>query len=142
MEVPSTDAGVVKEIKVKMGDKVSQGSLIVVLETAGAETSVEKEKPSVSPQKETQVEKTEERPVQTGTVIPAVDNENIHAGPLVRKLAREFGVNLSEVPPSITSTFFNFPTQKRSLVWLFTVKRKMSKCLLLWILEGKPGRTH
>jgi len=35
MEVPSTEAGVVKEIRVKIGDKVSQGSAIVVVETAG-----------------------------------------------------------------------------------------------------------
>ena len=34
MEVPSTEAGVVKEIRVKIGDKVSQGSPIVVVETA------------------------------------------------------------------------------------------------------------
>ena len=34
MEVPSTHAGVVKEVKVKLGDKVSMGSLLLVLETA------------------------------------------------------------------------------------------------------------
>jgi pyruvate/2-oxoglutarate dehydrogenase complex dihydrolipoamide acyltransferase (E2) component len=36
MEVPSTEAGVVKEIRVKVGDKVSEGSPIVVIETAAA----------------------------------------------------------------------------------------------------------
>jgi len=36
MEVPSTHAGTVKEVRVKVGDKVSQGTLIAVLETAGA----------------------------------------------------------------------------------------------------------
>ena len=34
MEVPSTEAGIVKEIRVKLGDKVSEGSPIVVIETA------------------------------------------------------------------------------------------------------------
>src|ERR1700674_3092868 len=38
MEVPSTQAGTVKEIKVKVGDKVSQGTLIAVLDTAEALT--------------------------------------------------------------------------------------------------------
>lgn len=37
MEVPSTEAGVVKEIRVKVGDKVSEGSAIVVIETAAAD---------------------------------------------------------------------------------------------------------
>ena len=36
MEVPATEAGVVKEIRVKIGDKVSEGSPIVVIETAAA----------------------------------------------------------------------------------------------------------
>ena len=36
MEIPSSAAGVVKELKVKLGDKVSQGSTMVVLETEGA----------------------------------------------------------------------------------------------------------
>jgi len=36
MEVPSTHAGTVKEVRVKIGDKVSQGTLIAVLESEGA----------------------------------------------------------------------------------------------------------
>src|SRR5882672_12391623 len=36
MEIPSPDAGVVKELKLKVGDKVSQGSVILALETSGA----------------------------------------------------------------------------------------------------------
>src|SRR3954451_17297471 len=36
MEIPSSHAGVVKELKVKLGDKVKEGSLVLVLETTGA----------------------------------------------------------------------------------------------------------
>ncbi|KPF47703.1 hypothetical protein D621_16900, partial [beta proteobacterium AAP51] len=36
MEIPSTHAGVVKEMKVKLGDKVSQGTLVLMVEAAGA----------------------------------------------------------------------------------------------------------
>ena len=36
MEIPCSHAGVVKELKVKLGDKVKQGSVVVVLEVAGA----------------------------------------------------------------------------------------------------------
>ena len=36
MEIPSSAAGVVKELKVKLGDKVAEGSVVLMLETAGA----------------------------------------------------------------------------------------------------------
>ena len=36
MEVPSSSAGVVKEVKIKVGDRVSEGMVVVVLEAAGA----------------------------------------------------------------------------------------------------------
>ena len=39
MEIPSTHAGVVKEIRVKVNDKVSEGSVILVIEAAGAATA-------------------------------------------------------------------------------------------------------
>jgi pyruvate/2-oxoglutarate dehydrogenase complex dihydrolipoamide acyltransferase (E2) component len=39
MEIPSSHAGVVKELKVKLGDKVAEGSVVVLLEAAGAQTA-------------------------------------------------------------------------------------------------------
>jgi pyruvate/2-oxoglutarate dehydrogenase complex dihydrolipoamide acyltransferase (E2) component len=35
MDIPSSVAGVVKEVKVKLGDKVSEGAIVVLIETAG-----------------------------------------------------------------------------------------------------------
>src|SRR4051794_41209856 len=39
MEIPSTHAGVVKDLKVKLGDKVAEGSVLLTLETTGAAVS-------------------------------------------------------------------------------------------------------
>lgn len=99
MEIPSSEEGVVKDVKVKLGDKVSQGSLIVVLEASQATAEVavpaaKKEEPAPVSAPVVSVDKQEET-VQTGAVIPADHNIDIHAGPAVRKLAREFGVDLS-----------------------------------------------
>jgi pyruvate/2-oxoglutarate dehydrogenase complex dihydrolipoamide acyltransferase (E2) component len=49
MDVPAPGAGVVKEVKVKIGDKVSEGSLIVLLEATGAAASVEPAKAEAAP---------------------------------------------------------------------------------------------
>lgn len=105
MDVPSSDAGVVKEVKIKVGDKVSQGSVILTLETAADSATVDKPAKEDEPKK-TPVKEKEEEPVkesdnvQTGTVIPAGYNADVHAGPAVRKLAREFGVDLALVAAS------------------------------------------
>ena len=48
MEIPSSHAGVVKELKVQLGDKVKQGSVIAVLEAAG-EAAASDEKPAPAP---------------------------------------------------------------------------------------------
>lgn len=105
MDVPSSDEGVVKQVKVKVGDKVSQGSVILELETTAAAKAVEAPATKQEPVKQAAPAKQEPakqaEPVkqvapapQTGTVITA----DTHAGPAVRKLAREFGVDLSLVP--------------------------------------------
>src|SRR5207244_9490396 len=61
MEVPSTHAGVVKELRVKIGDKVSQGSVIALVDSAGADATVAKTTPAQAP-----------APAQVAT--PAPDN--------------------------------------------------------------------
>ncbi|KQT10615.1 dihydrolipoyl dehydrogenase [Ramlibacter sp. Leaf400] len=49
MEIPSSHAGVVKELKVKLGDKVSEGSLLLVLESAGAAAASPASQPAATP---------------------------------------------------------------------------------------------
>ena len=97
MEVPAPFAGTVKEIKISAGDKVKTGSLIMVFEVEGAA-------PVAAP-----AQKAEAAPAPAASSAPAQQaapaakgefTENdayVHATPVIRRLAREFGVNLAKV---------------------------------------------
>ena len=108
MEVPSPMAGVVKSIKVAEGDKMSQGSLILELEVAGGTGAPAPAAALNVPTTVAEPAKPEPgKPVKSPSPAPSVDsaslekaNRNFHAGPAVRKLAREFGVELSLVKGS------------------------------------------
>ncbi|WP_139705221.1 pyruvate dehydrogenase complex dihydrolipoyllysine-residue acetyltransferase [Aeromonas hydrophila] len=98
MEVPAPFAGVVKEIKVKAGDKVSTGSLIMVFEVAGAAPA------AVAAPVAQAAAPVAAAPAPVAQVAAASDfvanDAYVHASPAVRRLAREFGVNLAKVKAS------------------------------------------
>ncbi|MDX1901512.1 MAG: dihydrolipoyllysine-residue acetyltransferase [Gammaproteobacteria bacterium] len=105
MEVPSPSAGIVRELKVHVGDKLSQGSVILTLEKKNGLVSTEKKStvsstpvPTPTKQPTAPVAKPA-APVEEPAVIASSKGED-HAGPAVRKLARELGVDLSQVPPT------------------------------------------
>jgi len=115
MEIPSPVAGVVKEIKLKVGDKVSQGSLILLLEAADEAAPAAKpsvalaEKPVAAPQAAPALQAVNPAasapaaPVQPSTspgpIEPVVESATFkpHASPSVRAFARELGVDLTRV---------------------------------------------
>jgi pyruvate dehydrogenase E2 component (dihydrolipoamide acetyltransferase) len=125
MEVPSPAAGVIKEMKVKVGDKVSEGALVLLLEAADgvnaapkAETvtppaaargeertaargvptasqqSVAASPPSAAPRAEAQ---TSSSPRSAEARIDEAAFGKAHASPAVRRLAREFGIDLARI---------------------------------------------
>lgn len=104
MEVPTLSAGVVKEIKVKVGDAVSAGTVLLTLESKEVANTSEKpvEKPAEKAKKEKPESakkiETQEAPVLTGTL--ETSDAHLHAGPGVRRLARELGVSLSHISGS------------------------------------------
>lgn len=102
MEVPAPFAGVVKEIKVKAGDKVSTGSLIMVFEVAGAApAAVAAPAPAVAPVAAAPAAAAPAPVAQAAAASDFVANDAyVHASPAVRRLAREFGVNLAKVKAS------------------------------------------
>ncbi len=97
MEVPAPFAGVVKEILVKSGDKVSTGSLIMRFEVAGAAPAAQPAPAaaqSVAPAPTAAPAAASAPTNQADVTASAVF---AHATPVVRRLAREFGVNLDKV---------------------------------------------
>lgn len=104
MDIPSSHAGVVEEILIKLGDKVSQGTPILRLksDTPGSEEAVSIEKPVSSVEIVTPVVQSE--PVATSPALElmpqVIDSIPAFAGPAVRRLAREFGVDLSRLQGS------------------------------------------
>ncbi|MBC5830765.1 pyruvate dehydrogenase complex dihydrolipoyllysine-residue acetyltransferase [Vibrio metschnikovii] len=101
MEVPAPFAGKVKAIKVAAGDKVSTGSLIMVFEVAGAAPA---QVAVAAPVQASAPSAAAAAPVAQASAATTADfqenHEYAHASPVVRRLAREFGVNLSKVKGS------------------------------------------
>ncbi|MBL0546255.1 pyruvate dehydrogenase complex dihydrolipoyllysine-residue acetyltransferase [Aeromonas jandaei] len=101
MEVPAPFAGVVKEINVKAGDKVSTGSLIMVFEVAGAAPVAAPVAQAAAPVAAAPVAAAPAPVAQAAASSDFVANDAyVHASPAVRRLAREFGVNLAKVKAS------------------------------------------
>ncbi|RUO26601.1 dihydrolipoyllysine-residue acetyltransferase [Aliidiomarina minuta] len=127
MDVPCPESGTVKEVLVKEGDKIKQGSLVIKLEVAGdaeedeadsdedesqdssadksadssAETSSKKGDSSEEKQEATHSSRSRKPPVPDHPLGRKGQGEGVpHASPAVRRVAREFGVDLTQVKGS------------------------------------------
>ncbi len=114
MEIPSSHAGVVKELKIKLGDKVAEGSIVLMLEaSASASASASAPAPATTPAPATASVTTpaptsvaaapevKPAPVSLPASVDApVQHGKSHASPSIRKFARELGVDLAQVQGS------------------------------------------
>ncbi|KJV48607.1 pyruvate dehydrogenase [Pantoea sp. BL1] len=99
MEVPAPFAGTVKELKVSTGDKVSTGSLIMVFEVEGAApaTAAPAAKQEAAPAPAAAKPAAAPAAKADAKGEFAENDAYVHATPVIRRLAREFGVNLAKV---------------------------------------------
>ena len=111
MDVPAPTSGVVKELRVGLGDSVSEGTVIAIIEAAGDAAQVEEKQeaaaPSAAATPTPPVPQTPPTPQTPRAPIPAPRTSQpgerpfdgkTHASPSVRLFARELGVNLTKVP--------------------------------------------
>jgi pyruvate dehydrogenase E2 component (dihydrolipoamide acetyltransferase) len=114
MEIPSSAAGIVKELKIKIGDKVAEGTLILLLEpvegasasepatpapaaAAPASMPAPASPPPVAPAPSVPAVVASSASVASAPAAEATNGQKPHASPSIRKFARELGVDLSRV---------------------------------------------
>ncbi len=117
MEIPSPLAGTIKSVLVKVGDRISEGSDIIVIEGGGQVATPKVEEPQAETASEPEVAETPAKEIESKpakedihpgkSIMPpparvvAETNDRaanlVHASPSIRRYARELGVNLDQV---------------------------------------------
>jgi len=112
MDVPSSVAGVVREIRVALGDRISEGRVVAIIEAAAASAPAEAAKPAPAPAAAPAAVATAAVAVAAPAPAPASSAAPVpstaglaldaptHASPSVRRFARELGVDLTKVAAS------------------------------------------
>jgi len=90
-EVPSTVAGTVTEVRIAVGDKVAEGTVLIVVDGAGGDAGA----PASEPAAGSEVARDEPSPATSASASDS--DEPIYASPVVRRLARERGIDLHQV---------------------------------------------
>ena len=98
MDVPTPFAGVVKEIKVSPGDKVSEGTLVLMVEVEAAAAPVAATAPAAEAPKAVAIEAPKAAPAAQLSPAQVSIAGSIKASPSVRRIAREFNLDLAVIP--------------------------------------------
>ncbi len=103
MDVPSTVAGTVKEVLVQLGSKVSEGALLIKVETGASAPAAAAQSaapaPAAAPAPVSAPVAPSTAAAAPAALAPALPiGSKVHASPSVRAYARELGVDLSKVP--------------------------------------------
>ena len=100
MDVPSPYAGVIKELKIKLGDKVSQGSVILLLESSAVDVPQNPHpvlQPATVPAAAPVAMKPVVAPIPPAAVEATLSGGKAHASPAIRRFARELGVQIGQI---------------------------------------------
>lgn len=99
MEIPSPVAGTITKLNLKVGDKVSEGDVILFVATTNTrdQGSVEEKKIAVAPEVVASDSAKEPATIRSAPVEQSTSSALVSAGPAVRRMARELGVNLMDV---------------------------------------------
>ncbi|MEE3388047.1 MAG: dihydrolipoyllysine-residue acetyltransferase [Pseudomonadota bacterium] len=109
LEIPAPSAGKVESVDVKVGDKVGTGDTLLTMAVSGGQPTADQqgeadEKPEehvTAPASQQAQTAQTQKPAPAASSSPAADSgapsKSVHAGPAVRKLAREMGVDLAQV---------------------------------------------
>ena len=97
VEIPSNFEGKIKTLKIKVGDKVSEGDLILTLEGKSQTEKSDEKKPNIEKEfKKTKVTRPETEQILIKQV-KSLSQETLSASPKARKFARELGVDITQV---------------------------------------------
>lgn len=109
LEIPAPSAGKVESVAVKVGDKVGTGDELLTMAVSGGQPAADEqgeadekpEEPATAPASQQAQTGQTQKPAPAASSSPAADSgapsKSVHAGPAVRKLAREMGVDLAQV---------------------------------------------
>ena len=109
LEIPAPSAGKVESVAVKVGDKVGTGDTLLTMAVSGGQPTADQqgeadeqpEEPATTPASQQAQTAQTQKPAPAASSSPAADSgapsKSVHAGPAVRKLAREMGVDLAQV---------------------------------------------
>ena len=109
LEIPAPSAGKVESVAVKVGDKVGTGDTLLTMAVSGGQPTADQqgeadekpEEPATAPASQQAQTAQTQKPAPAASSSPAADSgapsKSVHAGPAVRKLAREMGVDLAQV---------------------------------------------